>query len=319
MRRREFIRMAGVTALGAYLWREAARFSLAAPREKFKLGIILDEVTDDLNKALPFFKEFKLEWVEVRNLWGKYVTEQTISAVKRAREILDQNNIKVSVMATAFYKCTLPGTTPQIAGERDAFQQELYPYEKQEALLDRAIERAKILGTKYLRIFSFWRVSDPRTVFDRVAKQLEKVAEKAKSAGMVVLLENENTTNVATGREAAEMLRAVKSDGLAMVWDPGNAYAASETPYPDGYSHLDKKRIIHLHLKDGVLDPENKRVTWLPIGKGKIDFVGQLRALLKDGYQGTLSLETHYRHPSGDKVLSSRESMQGLLETIKKA
>lgn len=316
MKRREFLRMTSVTALGAYF--ASGPGSVAAPRERFKLGIINDEVSDDLDKAIPFSNEFQLKWIEIRNLWGKYVTEQTTDQVKRARELLDKNNIKVSVLSTAFYKCTLPGTT-SVVGERDIFQQELYPYDKQDALLERSIERAKILGTNYLRVFSFWRVAEPRTVFDRVVRHLEKAAATAKSAGMILVLENEHTTNIANGREVASLLKAIRSDALGMVWDPGNAFASGETPYPDGYAQLDKKRIRHLHLKDGVLDPKTKHCTWLPIGRGKIDFVGQFRALVKDGYQGTLSLETHYKHPSGSKERATRESIQGLLEVIKEA
>jgi len=55
------------------------------------------------------------------------------------------------------------------------------------------------------------------------------------------------------------------------------------------------------------------------MGGGKIDYVGQFRALLKDGYDGTLSLETHYLNSAKDKEASSRESVQGLLKVIREA
>ena len=35
-------------------------------------------------------------------------------------------------------------------------------------------------------------------------------------------------------------------------WDPGNAAAAGEIPYPDGYNLLPKDRIGHCHCKDVV-------------------------------------------------------------------
>lgn len=108
------------------------------------------------------------------------------------------------------------------------------------------------------------------------------------------------------------MLNAVKAPSLGLNWDPGNAYAAGERPFPDGYDLLDKKRLWHMHLKDA----EGKGEVWRPIGGGKIDYLGQFRAILKDGFTGTMSLETHYLNAAKDKEASSRESMDGLLKVI---
>jgi L-ribulose-5-phosphate 3-epimerase len=55
------------------------------------------------------------------------------------------------------------------------------------------------------------------------------------------------------------------------------------------------------------------------VGSGKIDYLGQFRALIKDGYKGTMSLETHYLNAAKDKEASSRESMEGLLKLIQEA
>jgi hypothetical protein len=49
------------------------------------------------------------------------------------------------------------------------------------------------------------------------------------------------------------------------------------------------------------------------VGKGSIDNLGLLRALIRDRYRGTLSLETHYRLPDGNRDLATRESLSGLL------
>jgi sugar phosphate isomerase/epimerase len=157
-------------------------------------------------------------------------------------------------------------------------------------------------------------VDHARTVFERVANELDRTAEIAKREGIRLVLENEFACNVATGAESAAMLNAVKAPALGLNWDPGNAYAAGELkPFPDGYALLDKKRMWHMHLKDA----EGTGTNWRPIGGGKIDYVGQFRAILKDGYTGTMSLETHYLNAAKDKEASSRESMDGLLKVIR--
>jgi L-ribulose-5-phosphate 3-epimerase len=290
----------------------------AADVNQFKLGIITDEVSQDFEQALAWAKGFGLHWVELRFLWNKYVIDLTPDDVKRAKDLLEKYQIKVSVVDSPYLKTLLPGTQSRFFDPKtDPLQSD---FARQDAILERAIARAKDFGTDKVRIFAFLRVADPQSVFERVAKELDRSAVVAKGAGVRLLLENEFTCNVATGRESAEMLGLVKSPVLGLNWDPGNAYAAGELkPYPDGYDAIDKKRLWHLHLKDAAPAAKGQEANWRPIGGGEIDYVGQFRALLKDGYTGTMSLETHYLNAAKNKEASSRESMEGLLAQIQKA
>ena len=49
--------------------------SLAAgetdPAHGFKLGIITDEISSDLEPALDFIAGYKLHWCELRDVWGR--------------------------------------------------------------------------------------------------------------------------------------------------------------------------------------------------------------------------------------------------------
>jgi L-ribulose-5-phosphate 3-epimerase len=311
MRRREFV------AGGASAALFGAIPSWAADVKQFKLGVITDEVTQDFEKALLWAKGYGLGWVELRFVWNKYVTDFAADDVTRAKELLAKHGMKVSVVDSAYFKTLLPGTQSKFSeGKADPLQSDL---SQQAAILERAIARAKDFGTDKVRIFSFLRLADPNTVFDRVAKELERTAEIAKRENIRLVLENEFSCNVATGAEGAAMLKAVTSPSLGLNWDPGNAFAAGETPYPNGYDALDKKRIWHMHLKDAAPAPKGEEAKWMPIGGGKIDFPGQFRALIKSGYEGTMSLETHYLNAAKNKEASSRESMDGLLKVIREA
>jgi sugar phosphate isomerase/epimerase len=285
---------------------------------RFKLGVITDEITQDFEKALVWAKGFGLNWVELRIIWGKYVTEFTTDEVKRAKDLLAKYGLRVSVVDSPYFKTVLPGTSSKFdEGKKDPLQSD---FSQQQAVLERAVARARDFGTDKVRIFSFLRVADPKTVFDRVAKELDRTATFAKDENIRLVLENEFSCNVATGVESAAMLAAVKAPALGLNWDPGNAYAAGETkPFPSGYAPLDKKRIWHMHLKDAQDNPKGDEPVWRPIGGGKIDYVGQFRAAMKDGYEGTLSLETHYMNAAKDREASSRESMEGLLKAIREA
>jgi len=306
MDRRTFLESIGKGAASVCL---GARNLTAGAGLMERLGVTSDEITADFEAALKFIREFGLRWVEVRNLGNSYVTESSLDECRKAKALLDKYGVKLSVLDTALYKCNLPGT--RTARKDD------YPYQEQEALLRRALERSEILGSRFIRIFSFWRIDSPEAVFDRVVEHLQKACEIARASGRILLLENVGGATAETGAEAARLLKAIPDLGL--LWDPNNAYCAGERPLPDGYNHLDKKRIYHVHLRDAGRDPRTNRCEWRPVGKGDVDNVGLLRALLDGGFQGTLNLETQYQRPDKNKELATRESLKGLLQAIENA
>jgi sugar phosphate isomerase/epimerase len=58
-------------------------------------------------------------------------------------------------------------------------------------------------------------------------------------------------------------------------------------------------------------------VVWTAVGAGEFDNVAQIRALRKDGYKGSFTLETHWRDPKG-KMYSTETSLAALLMVIEK-
>jgi sugar phosphate isomerase/epimerase len=54
------------------------------------------------------------------------------------------------------------------------------------------------------------------------------------------------------------------------------------------------------------------------MGRGTIDWVGQFRALLHDGFRHAVSLETHW-HGASSPEESSRQSWKGMKEDLEKA
>ena len=89
---------------------------------------------------------------------------------------------------SAYFKTLLHGTQSKFGeGKADPLQSDL---SQQAAILERAIARAKDFGTDKVRIFSFLRVADPDTVFDRVARELERTAQIARREAIRLVLEN---------------------------------------------------------------------------------------------------------------------------------
>lgn len=313
MNRRQFHRLGATAALSLYSrLAEAASFDYP-----WKLGVITDEVSADLGETLKtFYPKYQLGWAEIRNLKlggkNKYVYKAASpEEIKDIRKQLDDANVKLSILDTAFYKIALPGTKPLHEGAN-----ELNPAEgefaRQMEELKHAADAAHALGTNKLRIFTFLRVPDPDSIFDRIVEELHKALAVAKEHDVVLVVENEHSCNTATGTETAKLFKAVKDTRLMHNWDPGNCFEGGEEPFPKAWNMLDHKRIGHIHLKDAA------GKNWKPIGAGEIKFAEQFKALKDMKYSGTLSLETHYRNAARDAYASSVESMDGLFNVLKK-
>ena len=292
--------------------RELLCASIAAPLlaldpKKIKLGISIDEIDDDPQVVVSFMKEFGLRYAEIRNVWGKYNTSLPLEKLTELRKIFDEHAIVTSVLATAFFKIPLPPDTP--AGRQTLDQQW--------KLLDGAMERATIMGTKTIRTFAFTygdhEKPDP-AVYPRVYELVKEAARRAKARGFQLALENVNHSYVWSSTETAALLKAVPDDALGLTWDPNNAGQTGEKVFPEGYRRLDPARIHNVHLRDFRKNAAGD-VEWCAVGEGEMDNLGQIRALRKAGYQDAFTLETHYRSPQG-KQHASRTSMTGLLKVV---
>jgi sugar phosphate isomerase/epimerase len=308
--RRNFLKnlLAASTAafIPALTWGATAT---AAALRTFKLGAISDGFSNDFEEALKLMRGYGLEWVEIRHIWGRvYNTEATPEQIRRIKELLDQYGFRVSVVSTALYKCLLPGTTP-VGAPKDA-----YPYSEQMDLIKRAADRAHAWGTETLRGFTFWRVAEPEKIAERVAEELEKAAAVARSAGVRIAIEDEGSCNVGTGHELARLLADVKASNVGANWDVGNPWFNGEVSFPSGYDLLPKNRIWHVHVKGVACEAPGKQCHNAFTDEGSIDLLGQFRALRRDHYTGTISLECEYSAAGLSHQQTTERSMEGLLK-----
>jgi sugar phosphate isomerase/epimerase len=284
----------------------------------FKLSVINDEITQDFGRAAEVAsREFGLNYIEIRALWGKNIMRLDAKEIAEARKILEKYKLRVSSIASPIFKVDWSGAPlSKFSPKRDQFGAD-FTFEQQDELLERGLELARVFRVDRIRIFDFWRLDDPTPYRAAMDEKLISAAEKAAGHGIILLLENEPSCNTATGAEAARTLSAVRSRNLKLNWDPGNAASVGEIAYPDGYSHLPKARIGYMHCKDVVRGPTGK-YEWMKMGGGIIDYVAQYRALRKDAYRGVVSLETHWRG-AGTPEESTRQSMAGMKELLRRA
>ncbi|HXJ97025.1 MAG TPA: sugar phosphate isomerase/epimerase family protein [Terriglobia bacterium] len=278
----------------------------------FKLGIITDEISEDVDEALDFISGHSLRYCELREMWQKNIMNLTRTELDRVKESIDRRHLQVSDIASPIFKYELPEMPahPDQALEfHSTFTERDTPM-----LLNRCFEIAHFFGTEKIRIFSYWRAPHPEKAYPYVRDRLAKAAELARQNGIILMIENEYDTNVGTGKELGRILRDVNSPNLRANWDSANAAMMNEVPYPDGYREVEGL-FPHLHVKDVKRDPQSGELSWAPVGSGFIDWRGQLKALQQAGYTGTMSIETHFR-PSGNALAMVSASLDGLLKIL---
>jgi sugar phosphate isomerase/epimerase len=311
--RREFL--AGMVAMSAV--KAASRFaSMSDPSSPFRISVINDEISQDFGHACEVAShEFGMRWIELRGMWNKNIVNLDEKEVAETRRILEKYQLKVTDIASPLFKVDWPGAPKSKFREGGSFGAN-FNLAQQDEVLERAIDMAKSFQTDRVRCFDFWRLEDQAPYRSAINDKLRDAATKAAKKGIILVLENESACNTATGAEAAKVLSAVQTPSFMLNWDPGNAAASGDVPYPDGYNLLPKERIGHCHCKDAV--KKGKGYDWAPMGGGIIDWAGQFKALKRDGYHFAVSLETHWEG-GGSKEECSRKSWAGMKTLLQQA
>jgi L-ribulose-5-phosphate 3-epimerase len=316
--RREFLVQAGAGALTAVAVSSGSVAALPM-NSPFRVAVINDEITQDFGRACEIAsRDFGMEWIELRGMWNKNIVSLDEKEITEAARILEKYKLRVTDIASPLFKVDWPGAPKSKFSPKGAQFGADFSFEQQAEVLERSIAVAKKLKTDRVRCFDFWRLDDPAPFRTGMNAKLLDAANQAGKQGITLVLENEGACNTATGAEAAKVLAAVQSPHLMLNWDPGNAAAAGEKAYPDGYALLPKGRLGHCHCKDTVKPAGSDKYEWAAMGQGVIDWVGQFRALKNDGYHFAVSLETHWRG-AGTPEASTRQSWAGMKDALKKA
>jgi L-ribulose-5-phosphate 3-epimerase len=270
----------------------------------FRLAAITDEFSpDDLDAALDGMAAVGMTGAELRVVGGRNMIDLSNEEVDRVRATVEAKGMEVISLASPLLKCVLPDGPPLDSRVQHDVFGSAHTFADQPVLTRRAFEIAERLGTRIIRVFSYWRTTEPESTYPRLRDALLGLADEAGRRGIVIGLENEHACNVATAAEAAKFLPTLEHPALQLLWDPANASILGETPFPDGYHQLPAQRIVHVHAKDCYV--KDHKPIWGAVGEMGIDWRGQIEALRRDGYRGWISLETHWTGPNNDKFEAS--------------
>jgi len=246
----------------------------------FKIAVITDEVSQDLDTVIAFAREFNLDGIEIRSIRDKPPQDLSDDEIALIRDRTGDAGLSVVGIAAPFYKCDIEDDAT-CAAHLD--------------MLRRCIRVAQSLDTALVRVFAFWKQDPLEAFWDRIIERYAEPVRIAEGEGVVLGLENEASTLIGTGAETRRLMDALDTPAVKPLWDPCNELFADggQRPYPDGYGHI-RSDMCHMHFKDGVRGTAGGDVN-VPMCEGEIDYRGQFADLVERGYDGCLSLETHWR------------------------
>ncbi|OGS21648.1 MAG: hypothetical protein A3J83_01430 [Elusimicrobia bacterium RIFOXYA2_FULL_40_6] len=268
----------------------------------FKISAIADEISPKLADQLDLLSSENIDYIELRSVNDKNMLDQDADELRQIKKQLDEKNIKVSAISSPIGKIKIT----------DDFEPHIERFRH-------ALEVAGAFNTKYIRIFSYY-IPDgekfEKYTNDVICRMKEKT-KLAEKAGIILGLENENVYGD-TPERCIELVKAVNSPNLKIIFDPGNiTYFLGTKAYPDAYNVL-ADFTAYLHIKDGKYDK-----SFVLPGKGDSGIKEILTDLQKRNFDGFLSLEPHLVSGNStggftgpDNFRSAIKELKNLIKTI---
>ena len=307
MNRRSFL----AATLGAAVSVPAATRRL----DRSRVSAISDEISRSPAEAIDFAHKYGLQCLSLRDIPAPLGTEKipyyslAPEAMQQVASELKTAGIRIAFLDTPFLKFSLPGTEPKLSKPENSVAREKR-LARDQALFDsrlddlrQGIRASHTFDCPLVRIFTFTRVAEPESTFPRLAEIIGEMASIADKEGIKLLIENETTQNAGTSAETAKLLKLLPAN-VGINWDSLNAVPLGEKTYPDGYETLPKDRIWNVHVKGKSLLDYPEHLDWPTI----------LNALDRDGFTGSLELETHIF--GEQQIAASHASMKEIVRLL---
>lgn len=232
-----------------------------------------DEIDDDPAVQIAVLQALGANYIEVRSAWGTNIVDLSDDQLAALAGLLKEKGMQVSAIASPIGKVDVS-----------------LPVEHEVERLRRAANAAKVLGAKYIRIFSFYYgESVPvESIRDSVIERMKALAAVAEEEGVVLLHENEKDIFGDVPDRVLDIIESVDSPALKVAWDAANFVQVGVKPFDEAYAKL-RPHLEYLQVKDALFS--NGHV--VPAGEGDGDVLRTVEALKADGFTGFASLEPH--------------------------
>ena len=240
-----------------------------------KLSAFSDEVIDDFVGQVKYLDSEGIGYIELRFLDKKNLIDLNKNELAEAGKILADYGLGVSAIGSPIGKVRIDE-----------------PFAEHLDMFKHTVDLALFFKTRFIRVFSYY-APEGRDIQDYRSRVLDRMSAKVEvieNVDVVMVHENEVDIYGHSAENCVDIVEAVNSDKLRLVYDPGNfVWGRKIVDNVESCWPKMKPYVVHVHIKDWQLGAD---VGSIP-GQGD----GQIRELLQeladDGYEGFLTMEPH--------------------------
>ena len=264
---------------------------------KIKLSGFADEIAADFSEQLRVIQELGIEYIEMRGVNGKNITQHSLEEVEAIKKQLNQAGVQISAIGSPIGKIGI-----------------LDDFEEHFSLFQHTVEIAKVLNTSYIRLFSFYIPGaeenqlgeeaysiHAKEVMDRMKRMVTYAEEK----GIILLHENEKGIYGDVPSRCLELYQSMNSPNFSLIFDPANFVQCQVETYPMAFDLL-KEHVKYYHIKDALMETGEV----VPSGYGDGHLREILKALQERDFSGFTSLEPHLGQFEGFAELEGKVAQE---------
>ncbi|WP_129724790.1 sugar phosphate isomerase/epimerase family protein [Xylanivirga thermophila] len=272
-----------------------------------------------LEEVMKVAREIGYEGIELCGQEPHISTEISIERAKEIRRALD------------YYELEVPSIGSYIGGFSTKSDIEC---KKEFEELEKFLDIMPILGCNMLRIAPGGPNAFLATKYhyEKSLYWMAKCADLAKMHNVRIAMEIHNGSLIETVEAAKAYVEQLNRDNVGLIHDAGNMYI-TDTDY--GIESVQKlgEQIYHIHVKDELRVEEDT----LPgafhsrtiygdeifqqkfLGTGAVDHVPLFKALLRNGYNGYISIECHVPVLGIERAKREFEEVKNLIEIARES
>lgn len=270
-----------------------------------KTGVIIDSFRLPTREGILKARKIGADGIQVYAVSGDMAPENLSSSQRRALlRFIQDNGLTISALVG------------DLGGHGFAIREDNpSKVERSKRILELAKDLETDIVTTHIGVIPSSPDHDRYKIMQEACEQLGEYADELGASFAI-------ETGPETAQVLKEFLDSLNSRGVKVNYDPANFVMVTGDDPVQGVYTL-KDYIVHTHAKDGIMvqksDPEvvyrffaeggiedfrlEDYFTEVPLGQGKVDFPGWIKALRDIGYDGFLTIEREVgENPEKDMV-----------------
>ena len=251
-----------------------------------------DEAADGITGQIRATQLLGWKYIEARKVSGRMFSDLAVDEFEHIKQELQKAGLKINCIASTIANWQRTVHSP-------------LEYDLLEAR--QIISRMKELNCKMVRIMSYAPLRNKKGIIledqneEEIFRRLNLICQMFVDEEILPVHENCMTYGGLSWQNTLKLLSHVPA--LKLVFDTGNPLALAVESGKvckgnldriswDFYQHI-REKIEYVHIKDAIYNPENNQITYTYPGEGQANVIEILEDLLKNSYNGGLSIEPH--------------------------